>query len=153
MRLWHSKTTCPEALAYAYNSRSMELYVVAALTVIGCVMLALWVVARRIRAWKEQILHAVSIVESNNAIAHEVTRRELLQQLERRHAFTKQLEDGIAAIRIEVEELSEQTNLRRLIRGTVGPPRLIADANPPSVRFGTSCSASRSNARHHTGAG
>jgi SAM-dependent methyltransferase len=58
----------------------MELYVVAILVLAG-VILALWLLAKRIRTWKEQILHAVSIVESNNAIAHQATRQELSQQL------------------------------------------------------------------------
>ncbi len=98
----------------------MELYVVAVLTV-ACVILALWLLARRIRTWKEQILHAVSIVESNSAIAHKATRAELAQQL--------------VSLDKQVDELSMQTNLARLARASLDPPRLIADSRPPSVRF------------------
>jgi hypothetical protein len=54
----------------------MEPYVIAVL-ITATVILALWLLARRIRKWKEQILHSVSIVESNNAVAHEATRGEL----------------------------------------------------------------------------
>jgi len=66
----------------------MELYVVAGLSV-GCIMLALYLLARRIRMWKEQILRAISIVESNNAIAHQATRGEIatrLNAVEQHHA-------------------------------------------------------------------
>jgi SAM-dependent methyltransferase len=148
---------------YAYNSRSMELYVVA-FVMLACVILALWLLARRIRAWKEQILHAVSIVESNNAIAHDVTRKEASQQfalvsrqlasaseqlasaseqlaaLERetdevRKQIQESLQPDLASIRREVQDISEQTNLRRLVRAILGPPRLIANSHPPSVRF------------------
>jgi len=131
----------------------MELYVIAVLTV-ACIVLALGLLARRIRTWKEQILHAISIVESNNAIAHEANRTELalaneatrielgqqLSALENQHvlpleATTKIVMNGLAAVRNEVDELSKQTNLRRLIRDTLGPPRVVADCRPPSVRF------------------
>jgi SAM-dependent methyltransferase len=98
----------------------MELYVVAVLMV-ACVILALWLLARRIRTWKEQILHAVSIVESNSAIAHKATRAELAQQL--------------ASLDKQVDELSMQTKLGRLARASLDPPRLVADSRPPSARF------------------
>src|SRR5579862_6337461 len=98
----------------------MEL-LAAALLIVGFMVLALYLLARRIRTWKEQILHSVSVVESNNAIAHDATRREL----------SERWAAEIAAIHKDIDELAQQTSLRRLARTYASPPRFMADSHPP----------------------
>src|SRR5690349_4902769 len=105
--------------------RSMELYLVASL-ITASIVTALWLLAKRIRTWKEQILHSVSVVESNNAIAHEVTRNELSQQVDRLGVDKASIEpaqevvepfrdvrDELQALRCEIDDLSTQASLRR----------------------------------------
>jgi len=82
----------------------MELYVVAGFSV-GCIVLALYLLARRIRMWKEQVLHAVSIVESNNAIAHQATRGEVATRLE---AVEQHHARAVEAVWARLEEVQDQ---------------------------------------------
>src|ERR1051325_3227284 len=126
----------------------MELYV-AAVFIISTMMLALWLLARRVRTWKEQILHAVSIVESNNAIAHQATRGEMLEHiasiqknvdanighLRQAQDQIQQLVPQILSLRSDVAELTQQTNLRRMARTYASAARVVEDGRTPSVRF------------------
>jgi SAM-dependent methyltransferase len=89
------------------------------------VIAALWMLARRIRVWKEQILHSVSIVEANNAHAHDVTRTMIGKN---REASDSEL----ATLRNEVSALREQSELRTLVRQHSAHKRTTERSKTPS---------------------
>lgn len=76
-----------------------------ALLLVASFMAVLWILAKRIRAWKEQILHAVSIVASNNAHAPETIGKSMAALGVKR-----------AALPNDVFTLREQRDIRALVR-------------------------------------
>jgi SAM-dependent methyltransferase len=125
-----------------------------ALFVVGSVLLleaiviaALWALAKRIRAWKEQILRAVSIVESNSAHAHDVTRTMAWKNREAFGAEMARLRGEVsaaasenrealgaevAALRNEVSALREQGEFRTLVRKHAAHQRTTERGKSPS---------------------
>ena len=103
-----------------------------ALFVVGSALLleaiaiaALWMLAKRIRGWKEQILRAVSIVESNNAHAHDVTRTMVWKNRESSGA-------ELATLRNEVSALRERSEIRTLVRQHAAHQRTTECGKIPS---------------------
>jgi SAM-dependent methyltransferase len=104
---------------------SPDWYLVAAFGLIqGATIIAIWLALRRLRRWKEQILHGVSVLESNSHVDQIATRGEMAAMVELR------IGQELAGIREDLRLLREQGDLRDLVKRHAECARLEATPGP-----------------------
>jgi SAM-dependent methyltransferase len=100
-------------------------YLAAAFGLIQAVtILAIWLALRRLRRWKEQILHSLAVLESNSHQDQIATRAETAAIVEQR------IGRDLAGIREDLRLLREQRDLRDLVKRHAECSRLEATPGP-----------------------
>jgi SAM-dependent methyltransferase len=95
------------------NLSTPEWYLVVTLGLIPAVtILALWLALQRLRRWKEQILHRISVLDSNSHNDQLVTRAETAAIAETGQQMLREL----AVIRDDLRLLRERGDLRDLVK-------------------------------------
>jgi SAM-dependent methyltransferase len=112
------------------NPSNPDWYLVAAFGLIQAVaILPIWLALKRLRRWKEQILHGISVLESNSHQDQIAARAETVAAVER-------IGGELAGIRDDLRLLRERGDLRDLIKrhtecvwleATPGPNHRYAD--------------------------
>ena len=101
------------------NLQIAPLVVGSSLVLGASILVVLWLLAKRIRVWKEQILRAVSITESNDAEAQNVTRTMFGKNKEAIAAQLASLEEThtaqLSPLQKEVSELRAQIQFQSLV--------------------------------------
>ena len=118
------------------SSGSVEVVLAAVLIFLAAA--ALWLILKRVRRWKEQILHATTLLESNSHQDQLVTRDrtfEMLNQLRQGQAEAdEKLNRELASIREDLHAVREQVSIRGLAASQVTAPLL--EENPaPNQRY------------------
>jgi hypothetical protein len=80
------------------------LFVVGSVSLlVAIVIAALWALAKRMQIWKEHIVTVMSVMEANNAHAHDVTRTMIWKNKEALSAELAALRKDVSALREERE--------------------------------------------------
>jgi SAM-dependent methyltransferase len=87
-------------------------------------IMAIWLAVRRLRRWKEQILHSIAVLESNSHQDQIATRSETVAIVEQR------IGRELAGIREHLRLLREQGDLRELVKRHAECSRLEATPGP-----------------------
>jgi SAM-dependent methyltransferase len=96
------------------NFSNPDWYLVAAFGLIQAVtIMAIWLALRRLRRWKEQILHGIAVLESNSHLDQIATRSETGAIVE---MVEQKIGRELAAIREDLHSLREQSGLRELVK-------------------------------------
>jgi SAM-dependent methyltransferase len=104
------------------------------------IVAALWLSLKRMRRWKEQILHAIAVLESNSHQARMVMRDETVAMLDDKlrwelHEGDERLNRELTPIREDLRALREQMSLRALVASQAATPRL-QETPAPNTRYG-----------------
>jgi hypothetical protein len=100
-------------------------YLVAAFGLIQAVtIMAIWLALRRLRRWKEQILHSLAVLESSSHQDQIATRAETAAIVEQR------IGRDLAGIREDLRLLRQQGDLRELVKRHTECSRLEATPGP-----------------------
>lgn len=120
------------------NLQIAPLVVGSSLLLGACILVALWLLAKRIRTWKEQILQAVSISESNNAQAHDVTRTMFWKNREAIVAQLATLDETLTAqnssLQKKIAEQRKQIEFQALARER-GAQERSREVSKPANRY------------------
>ncbi|MGA3235636.1 MAG: methyltransferase domain-containing protein [Bryobacteraceae bacterium] len=107
------------------NLSSPDWSLVAAFGLIQAVtILAIWLALKRLRRWKEQILHGIAVLESNSHQDQIATRGEMVATVEQR------IGQDLAGIREALRGLRERGDLRDLVKRHAECARLEATPGP-----------------------
>lgn len=119
------------------NLSTPDWYLVAAFGLIQTVtVLALWLALKRLRHWKEQILHSISILESNGHQDQIATRSETAVIADSRQQLLREM----AGIRDDLRVLRERGDLPSLVKKYAECARLEETPGPNQGTRSTSSS-------------
>jgi SAM-dependent methyltransferase len=108
---------------------SPEWYLAGAFALIQAIAIAaMWVALKRLRRWKEQILHGIAVLESNSRQDQMVTRGETASVIERK------IGQELAGIRGDLQRVRERGDLGALIQRHAELVRL-EETPGPNVRY------------------
>ena len=110
------------------NLSNPDWYLVAAFGLIQVVtIMAVWLALKRLRRWKEQILHGIAVLESNSHQDRIATRGETGATVE---MAEQRIGGELAVIREDLRLLREQGDLRDLVKRHTECARLEATPGP-----------------------